>query len=99
MRRAAKVDQNQSDIVAALRKAGCYVEPLHMVGGGCPDLFVARGSFSTLMEIKMPGEKLNDTQQSWHVAYLFKTGRRVPVVHSVREALEAIGVELFEART
>ena len=42
MRRAAKVDSNQSEIVAALRQAGCRVLSLAAVGKGCADLLVYR---------------------------------------------------------
>ena len=40
MRRQAKVDANQSDIVAGLRSIGATVQPLHAVGKGCPDLLI-----------------------------------------------------------
>lgn len=36
-RRKARVDANQSEVVAAFRAAGATVQHLHMVGGGCPD--------------------------------------------------------------
>lgn len=52
MRRAAKVDSNQSEIVAAFRKFGCSVLPLHMVGGGCPDIAVGKNRKTILIEIK-----------------------------------------------
>ncbi len=35
-----RVDVNQAEIVAALRKAGAVVVDTHVVGKGCPDLFV-----------------------------------------------------------
>lgn len=90
---AAKVDRNQPDIVAALRRAGAHVELLHRVGQGCPDLFVTFNFIKTYMEVKMPGEKLNEDQQAWHLAYFIKTGIRVPVVYSVSEALLTIGIQ------
>jgi hypothetical protein len=37
---AAKVDANQAAVVAALRKIGASVQPLHGVGAGVPDLLV-----------------------------------------------------------
>lgn len=52
MRRAAKVDSNQTEIVAAFRKFGCSVLPLHTVGGGCPDLAVGKCRKTALVEIK-----------------------------------------------
>lgn len=93
--RACKVDGNQAEIVKELRAVGAHVELLHTVGAGCPDLFVhyvdGDHEVKTLMEVKQPGEKLNDVQEAWHLAYFMKTGRKVPVVHSVDEALAAIG--------
>lgn len=66
MRTRARTDANQKAIVAALRRAGVFVESLHRVGGGVPDLLLAcRGKFY-LAEIKMPGEKLNTAQREWH---------------------------------
>lgn len=38
MRRAARVDRNHPEIVAALEKAGCLVQSLGQIGSGCPDL-------------------------------------------------------------
>lgn len=40
MTRARRVDQNQKEIVAALRAAGCRVFCSHAVGAGLPDLLV-----------------------------------------------------------
>lgn len=52
MRRAARVDTNQPEIVAALRKLGATVQPLHMVGRGCPDILVGWRQKNFLFEIK-----------------------------------------------
>lgn len=71
MRRAAKVDRNQPEIVAALRKMGCTVQPLHSVGQGCPDLLVGYRGLNFLIEVK-DGElspshrKLTEDQVEWH---------------------------------
>ena len=35
-----RVDNNQTQIVKALRDMGCTVEHLHAVGKGCPDIIV-----------------------------------------------------------
>jgi len=40
IRRAAKVDANQAEIVAALRKVGCEVVSTAAIGNGFPDLIV-----------------------------------------------------------
>ena len=43
MRRAARIDRNQSEIVEALRKLGASVQPLHGAHDGIPDLLVVPG--------------------------------------------------------
>jgi hypothetical protein len=94
MRRAAKVDANQSAITKALRSAGAFVQPLHSIGQGCPDLLVAyRGKWSVL-EVKdgdkPPSQrKLTPDEQEWHE----RVGGRAPVfiVENIEDALVAIG--------
>lgn len=66
MRLAARVDANQAEIVDALRKIGATVQPLHTVGGGCPDLLVGYKRKNFLMEVKDDGGKLTRDQKSWH---------------------------------
>jgi hypothetical protein len=41
MRTASRVDANQPEIVAALRKCGATVQHLHQVGHGARDPFMA----------------------------------------------------------
>ena len=97
MRRAARVDANQAEITEALRKAGASVQPLHMVGRGCPDLLVGIGKINLLFEIK-DGEKppskqkLTDDELVWAE----KWKGQVAVIRSVDEALEAIGRKVFD---
>jgi hypothetical protein len=52
VRRAAKVDANQREVVAALRGAGASVQLLHAVGEGCPDLLVGYKGLTMLLEVK-----------------------------------------------
>ena len=90
-RRAAKVDANQPAIVAALRAMGATVQPLHMVGEGCPDLFVGFREINLLLEIKdgdkVPSaQKLTDAQEVWHGNWL---GQRV-VVNSAEQAVKYV---------
>lgn len=71
MRRAAKTDRNQSEIVAALRKVGASVQPLHAVGGGVPDLLVGIRGRNYLCEIKdgskpPSARRLTTDQAEWH---------------------------------
>lgn len=94
MRRAAKVDDNQPEIVQALRKLGCSVQLLHAVGAGCPDLLVGWQGNSFLIEVKdgnkpPSARKKTDAQVIWHDAW---RGSPVAVVCNIREALEAIGI-------
>lgn len=52
MRRAAKVDANQAEIVAAFRRLGASVQCCHAVGGGFPDLVVGFRGLNALVEVK-----------------------------------------------
>ena len=93
MRRAAKVDANQREVVAALRDAGATVQLLHAVGEGCPDLLVGYKGLNMLLEVKdgskpPSAQKLTPQQEIWHQDW---RGHRV-VVNSPEAALAAIGV-------
>jgi Holliday junction resolvase len=57
MRRAAKIDANQTDLVEAFRRLGCSVLSLAAVGKGVPDLLVAIKGITWLVEVKMPKGK------------------------------------------
>ena len=90
MRRAAKVDANQSQIVQALRKAGATVQPLHMVGQGCPDLLCAFRQVNFLIEVKdgakpPSARKLTPDEERWIGAW------RGPV-YIVTSPMEAVGL-------
>jgi hypothetical protein len=52
MRRAARTDSTQTDIVNALRRCGCRVLHLHTLGSGAPDILVGLGRRLTMMELK-----------------------------------------------
>lgn len=96
MRRAAKVDANQAEIVRTLRSAGCGVLDLSMVGNGCPDLLVHAPTYPWkhyLLEVKdgakPPSErKLTPAQEKFHG--LWKGW--IHVVTSPGEALAAVGL-------
>ncbi len=93
-RRAAKVDANQSEIVAALRRAGATVTPTHAAGEGFPDLVVGYRGANFLLEVKdgakpPSGRKLTADQKEWHAAW---RGQKA-VVESVAQALDACGIE------
>lgn len=79
MRRAAKVDANHGEIVAALQAAGSSVQSLAGMAGGVPDL-LASGfcqcgrAANLLLEVKdgskRPSERvLTPEQVRWHHAW------------------------------
>lgn len=100
MRRAARTDANQREIVQALRNAGCLVHDTSSVGGGFPDLVVktpARGGFShrpsrvLLVEIK-DGRKSPSARQLTEEQKRFATdwGTHWCCVTSVDEAIKVV---------
>ncbi|MDX2014193.1 MAG: hypothetical protein SFW67_28600 [Myxococcaceae bacterium] len=82
-RRGAKVDGNQSLIVAELRALGFRVQSIAKVGAGAPDLVVGHGGRNWLFEVKQLGEKLNKNEERWHQNW---TGQ-VAVIHNSKEAV------------
>lgn len=96
MRRAAKVDRNQPEIVGALRAVGASVQPLHAVGQGCSDLLVGFRGVNHCLEVKdgsLPPSrrKLTPDQVEWHASWRGS----VVVVNNIAEAMQAIGVECY----
>lgn len=88
MRRAARIDMNHREIVAALRKVGCSVLSLAPIGGGAPDLVAGYKGRNVLIEVKRPKGKLNDQQEA------FKAQWRgdLCVVRCVDDALLVLGI-------
>ena len=89
--RAARVDANQPEVVAALRQMGCSVQPLHTVGKGCPDLLVGFRGVNVLIEVKdgskPPSErKLTPDQVEWHREW----NGQVAVAESVDDAIRIV---------
>ena len=92
MRRAAKLDANQPQVVSALRAAGATVQSLAAVGKGVPDLLVAFRGEMFLLEVKdgakpPSARELKDDQVKWHAAW----GTPVYVVLDAEQALQIIG--------
>ena len=92
MRRAARVDRNQEEIVKALRAVGTTVQSLAAIGNGCPDLLVGYQGKTILMEIKdgkkPPSQRmLTPDQERWHYEW---NGAKVYVVDSVQSAWDAL---------
>jgi hypothetical protein len=94
MRRASRVDDNQAEIVAALRKVGASVQSLASIGKGCPDLLVGFNGRTYLMEIKDPTKPKSDIQltpdqREWHSKWC---GSSIAIVYGVEAAFKIIGV-------
>jgi Holliday junction resolvase len=91
MRRAAKVDANQSNLVEFFRMMGCSVESLAAVGKGVPDLLIGYRGKNYLVEVKdgakAPSEqKLTRAQVEWHESW---RGQKI-VINSIDAAIEFI---------
>lgn len=74
MRRSAKIDINQSEIVSKLRQIGCSVAVTSSLGKGFPDIVVGYRGVNHLFEIKndkMPPSKrkLTAPEKNWMEAW------------------------------
>lgn len=88
VRRAAKVDANQTAIVSALRACGAQVLSLAAVGKGCPDLLILFRGRYRLFEVKNVHGKNRATpaQEEFHRDWLVTT------VLNPEGAIAALGV-------
>jgi soluble P-type ATPase len=86
MRKIAKVDKNQVEIVRDLRKAGCKVLHLHQLGNGCADTLVMYRGMLLLVEIKSEGGRMTKDEQVFYNEWQ----DCMVVVYSAEEALEAL---------
>ena len=94
MRLRSRVDANQAEITAALRKIGASVQPIHTLGRGVPDLLVCFLGVLYLIEVKDGNQppsrqRLTDDERKWRVSW----GGPVYMARSVDEALRIFGVE------
>lgn len=74
MRRAAKIDDNQHEIVGTFRALGYSVKSLAQLGEGTPDLLLGKNTLNFLVEVKdgakSPSQrKLTDDQIKFHGAW------------------------------
>ena len=91
MRRAGKVEGNQSAIVHELRQAGCSVWITSGFGQGAPDLVVGARGQTFLLEVKDPSQvpskrKLTPDEQEFHDSW----HGHIAVVETAEEALREI---------
>lgn len=67
---SCRVDSNQGEIVAAIRKLGATVAHTHTIGKGFPDICIGYAGQTMLAEIKdgskpPSGQKLTKDEQDW----------------------------------
>jgi hypothetical protein len=95
-RRAARVDANHSDIVDALRGAGCLVQSLAAMGKGVLDLLVMVPAGTLyLLEVKGDKGQLTPDQVEWLMKGWIRS-THVRVVRTPEEALTAVGFTVRE---
>lgn len=89
VRRAAKIDGNQEEIVACLRRLGISVDPLlARIGQGRPDIAVGYRGGTYLYEIKLPGADLTPDEREWWS----KWGGHVRIARGVEDILRDLGL-------
>ena len=91
MRRAARVDANQAEIVEALRAAGVSVLVLSQLGRGTPDLLLGTHMGNLLLEVKDGAKPPSARKLTPDEERFFSTWRGPKaVVHSTATAFEAL---------
>lgn len=91
MRRAARRDDNEREIIDALRAAGAYVKQIN--DDGTFDLLVWFAGRCLLIEVKdgkkpPSARRLTEAEQKFHDEY---PGNNLFIVNSVEEALALLG--------
>lgn len=90
--RARRTDENQGDIVKALRAIGCTVAITSGVGNGFPDLVAGRNKRTYMLEVK-DGDKCESARQLTAEEAIFHNEWKghLAIVTNVKEALAAVG--------
>ena len=88
-----RTDANQSVIMTNLRKVGCEVQDLHIIGHGCPDILTSHpqanpSSQNWLFEIKSDGGKLTEDEIKWHRRW---PGQKA-IIHCFEDAARIMGL-------
>lgn len=90
--RIRRVDANQAEITKGLRNAGAFVQPIHTVGNGCPDLLVWHRKKWFVLEVKdgskpQSARSLTTDEALWHAS----AGRgAVQIIETLEEAIDLI---------
>lgn len=88
MRRAAKVDINQTEIVEYLRSIGASVSITSAIGKGFPDLVVGFKGRNYLVEVKTPKGKLTEDQY----AFAGNWKGQIAIVRGIVDAADLLGI-------
>ena len=88
MRRNAKADDNQPQIVKAFRQLGYSVAHTHTIGKGFPDIVIGRDGVNTLVEIKdglktKSQRQLTPDEKEFHEAWQGK----VVIIESIEDVI------------
>lgn len=98
MRRAAKVDANQGEVVSALRAAGIWCHSTAALGNGFPDLLVWRNGFH-LFELKDGTRAASARKLSpMEVAFIASCPGPVHVALCVEDVFKVLGLTVALAR-
>lgn len=87
MRRAARRDEVEAEIVEVLRAAGCSVTFLN--GKDVPDLLVGLRGQTIVAEVKTGKKALRPGQAEWHAAW---RGSKPVILRSVDDALALVKI-------
>jgi hypothetical protein len=90
MRRAARRDDNERDIIKAMRECGAFVKAVN--DEGAFDLLVWYNGHTLLLEVKdgskpPSARRLTDAEQKFHDEW---PGNNLYIVNSVQEALDLL---------
>jgi hypothetical protein len=90
MRRAARRDDNEKDIIKAMRECGAFVKAVN--DEGAFDLLVWYNGHTLLLEVKdgskpPSARRLTDAEQKFHDEW---PGNNLYIVNSVQEALDLL---------
>ena len=86
MRRDAKRDANEENLIDVFESMGCAVAKVNS-DTGFPDLVVHVAPYQTaLVEVKMPGERLTTKQKLFHASW----PGRIHMAYTTTDAIEIV---------
>ena len=96
MRRIARTDDNQQQIVKQLRKLGCSVAITSMIGKGFPDFIVGYKGRNYMIELKDGKRKPSEKGLTMDEAKFFTAwSGQIDKCESLDEICKVIGIKLL----